>query len=77
MAANVATEFSTNISYSVNDLVLYKGILYKFTSAHTAGTWDPSQVTTVDNSKEAQITRILTGMDNAEKAADYAPAPLP
>ena len=72
MAANVATEFSTGVSYAVDDLVLYGGILYKFTSNHTAGAWNQSQVTPVDNSKEKQITRILAGMDNAEKAADYA-----
>lgn len=72
MAANVATEFSTSAAYAVNDLVLYGGVLYRFTSAHTAGSWNSSQVTAVDSSEEQQITRILAGMDNAEKASDYA-----
>ena len=72
MAANVATEFLTSATYAVNDLVLYGGVLYKFTSAHTAGAWNSSQVTAVDGSEEQQLTRILTGMDNAEKASDYA-----
>ena len=71
MAANVATECSTSVAYAINDLVLYGGILYKFTSAHTAGAWNSSQVTAVDDQKEEQITRILAGMDNAEQAADY------
>ena len=72
MAANVAAEFSTSTAYAVNDLVLYGGVLYKFTSAHTAGAWNSSQVTAVDSSTEQQITRILAGMDNAEKATEYA-----
>ena len=72
MAANVATEFSTSAAYAVNDLVLYGGVLYKFTSAHTAGAWNSSQTTAVDSSTEQQLTRILAGMDNADKAADYA-----
>ena len=71
MAANVATEFLTSATYAVNDLVLYGGVLYKFTSAHTAGAWNSSQVTEIDSSEEQQITRILAGMDNADKAADY------
>lgn len=71
MAENVATEFSTSAAYAAKDLVLYGGVLYRFISAHTAGSWNPSHVTAVDSSKEQQITRILAGMDNAEKAADY------
>ena len=72
MAAKVATELSTSAAYAVDDLVLYGGVLYRFTSAHTAGAWNSSQVTAVDNNKEDDITRILVGMDNADKAADYA-----
>jgi len=72
MAAKVATEFSTSVAYAVDDLVLYGGNLYKFTSEHAAGAWNSSQVSAVDNSEEQQITRILAGMDNAEKASDYA-----
>ena len=71
MAAKVATEFSTTANYAINDMVLYGGVLYKFTGTHTAGEWNSSQATEVDSSKEQQITRIIAGMDNAEKAIDY------
>ena len=72
MATNVAAEFNTGWTYAVNDLALYGGNLYRFTSAKTAGAWDSSKVTAVDDLKEEQITRILAGMDNAEAASDYA-----
>lgn len=72
MAANVAAEFNTGWTYEANDLTLYNGALYRFTSAKTTGAWDSSKVTAVDNQTESDITRILAGMDNAEKASDYA-----
>lgn len=72
MAAKVAAEFSTSVSYAVNDLCLYGGVLYRFTSAHSAGAWNTNHVAAVDNATEQQTTRILAGMGNAEKASDYA-----
>lgn len=71
MATNVAAEFNTGWTYAINDLTLYGGILYRFTSAKTAGAWDSSKATAVDSSIAQQLTRILAGMDNADKAADY------
>lgn len=72
MAANVATEFRANAYYAAKDLVMYEGILYRFLTSHDAGAWNQNQVEPVDNTTEQQLTRILAGMDNAEKAADYA-----
>lgn len=51
-ARMIADEFSTSVDYAVGDLVIYDKTLYKFTSAHFAGAWDPSDVTddvTVDS----------------------------
>ena len=53
---NIGNEFSTTTSYSTNDLVIYEGLLYKFTSDHSAGAW---------NSSEATLTNI-----NIEKLSD-------
>ena len=44
---DVADTFSTAVSYAVGDVVLYDGDLYRFTSAHSAGAWDSSDVTAV------------------------------
>lgn len=53
---NISNEFSTTTSYSTNDLVIYEGLLYKFTSDHSVGAW---------NSSEAILTNI-----NIEKLSD-------
>lgn len=37
-------EFDVENDYAVDDVVLYGGLLYKFTSAHTAGAWDDNDV---------------------------------
>ena len=39
--------FSTSSAYAIGDYVIYQGALYRFTSAHTAGAWDSSEVTQV------------------------------
>lgn len=67
-----AREFSTSKSYSAGDMVIYGGVLYRFISAHSAGTWDESETEKVDSNAEQTLSRILAGMDNAEKATEYA-----
>ena len=42
-------EFSTEVSYEVKDRVIYNKHLYEFTSSHKAGSWNPSDVTNVDD----------------------------
>lgn len=44
---NITDEFSTSKVYSVGEYVNYNGLLYKFTVAHPAGSWDTSHVTEV------------------------------
>ena len=42
------TEFSTATAYAVGDIVTHEHGLYKFTSAHSAGAWNSSEVTEVN-----------------------------
>lgn len=42
---DIAPTFSEDATYSAGTLVYYDGSLYKFTEDHTAGEWDPSEVT--------------------------------
>ena len=43
--ANIADSFDVTKNYSIGDLVLYDGLLYRFTSQHGAGAWNSSHVT--------------------------------
>lgn len=36
--------FSTENDYAIGDVVIHEGILYKFTSAHSAGAWNSEEV---------------------------------
>ena len=67
-----AREFSSSTAYASGDFVLYEGMLYKFTAAHSAGAWTGSDVAAFDDDTDQELTRILAGMDNAEKATAYA-----
>ena len=67
-----ARNFSTSKAYAAGDLCLYGGILYRFTTSHSAGAWNSAQVTEEDSNIEQDISRIVAGTENAEKAADYA-----
>lgn len=44
---DIADEFSLSTAYAVGDYVMYNNILYRFTSAKTAGAWDSTKVTAV------------------------------
>ena len=43
--ADIADSFDVTKNYSIGDMVLYDGLLYRFTSAHAAGAWNSSHVT--------------------------------
>ena len=43
-AINIVPAFSTSAAYAVGAFVSYNGKVYKFTSAHSAGAWNASQV---------------------------------
>ena len=66
-----AASFLTTANYSAGDLVLYDGKLYVFTSNHSAGAWDDSDVATYDNLTELDVARIIAGSENAQKATAY------
>ena len=70
MTGEVAADFSASASYAKDDLVMYDGDLFCFTSAH-AGAWTGQDVEYVDNNVEQQITRIISGYENAQKSAEY------
>lgn len=42
--SDIATEFSTETSYTAGNFVYYEGKLYQFNADHSAGTWDPTDV---------------------------------
>ena len=44
MIENLANPFSTSNNYSINDYVIYEGVLYKFIANHTAGAWNSAEV---------------------------------
>ena len=67
-----ASNFSTSKAYSTGDLCLYGGVLYRFTTSHSAGAWNSAQATEEDSNIEQDIARIVAGTENATKAADYA-----
>lgn len=64
-AVNIVPAFSTSTAYAVGDFVSYNGKVYKFTSAHSAGAWNSSHVTT-SNVKEyvsAKSYAIKSGVE--------------
>ena len=42
--ADIADSFDVTKNYSIGEMVLYDGLLYRFTSAHAAGAWNSSHV---------------------------------
>ena len=48
VSQNMAPEFSTSTAYSPGDIVSYKGKIYKFTVAHSAGEWNASHVSEIN-----------------------------
>ena len=58
---STAEKFSSSRSYVIGDLCLYNGFLYIFTSMHSAGSWNSSDVKAYDDSTEEEIEIILAG----------------
>ena len=42
--SDIATEFSTETSYTAGNFVYHEGKLYQFNADHSAGAWDPTDV---------------------------------
>ena len=67
-----ARNFDPTEDYAVNDLCLYKGYLYIFTSAHSAGDWNPLDVSLYDDANTAIIMELISGRDEYAEEAAYA-----
>ena len=69
-----AAKFSSSENYAIGDLCLYKGDLYVFTSVHSAGAWNSSDVKAYDDSTEEEIEIILAGYKRVLNDVDFANA---
>ena len=66
-----AQAFSASKNYAKGDLAIYNGILYVFTSAHSAGAWTGTDAAEVDESTERKLTEILAVYDNNIKETAF------
>ena len=70
--AITAPEFATDTAYYIDDIVTYEDKLYKFTSDHAAGEWNPahvSETTVVNELLEAGGLDLLA--DEYDSTATY------
>ena len=76
--ANFAPAFSEVTSYAVGDYVTYNNVLYRCTTAHTAGTWVAGHFTqvTVGGDITAINSKIPSTASSTEKLAyvEYSPS---
>lgn len=68
----VARKFLETRNYAVGDLVLYKGELFVFTSAHSASAWDGDDAKRYDDSTMNKIMEIISVYDDTVAAAEFA-----
>jgi hypothetical protein len=61
---NLAPAFSTSTAYSVNQLVTYNGVLYKCSTAHSAGAWNSNHFTAVTLNDVAGVTGVKGNNEN-------------
>ena len=66
-----AQNFSPSASYAQGDLCLYNGYLFEFKTSHS-GAWDADDVDPYDSTMEQDITRIISGCNNAIMATAFA-----
>lgn len=70
--ANFASAFSDSVSYAVGDYVTYNNVLYRCTTAHTAGVWVAGHFTQVTVGGElGEYTRHIR--DVRVNTSTYAP----
>ena len=69
LMTDIAADFSSSISYAVDDYCMYNDQLYRFITAHPAGSWNSNHVTAVSKIT-SEITRKLSDApsDNKEYA---------
>ena len=70
--------FDTSSSYNVGTVVVYQGAMYKFTSYHAPGAWNPSQARKVGvgSSYIAQTEQYQTADAIVSKANEYVDGEL-
>lgn len=62
---SLAPAFSTSTPYTVGQYVTNSGVLYRFTTAHPAGTWNSAHVTAVNLGAEVyNLKSAITALDN-------------
>lgn len=64
--ANFAPAFSTTTSYAVGDYVTYGGVLYKCTTAHTAGVWVAGHFTQVTVGGQLKVQDISSSITTGD-----------
>ena len=58
---SIAPEFNSSSTYTSGSYVYYNNILYRFTTNHTAGAWNSSQVTAVTVGSDIDTRVLKTG----------------
>ena len=61
---SLAPAFSASTAYAIGDYVTYNGKLYRFTTAHAAGTWDSAHV--AQTNLGAEDSALKSAIDNKE-----------
>lgn len=69
--ANFAPAFSDVTSYSVSDYVTYNNILYRCTTAHTAGTWAAGHFTAVTVGERLKPLEAYTAINTLALDATF------
>lgn len=70
--ASLAPAFSTSTNYTAGQYVTYNGALYRFTTDHSAGSWNSAQVTATNIG--ADLNALTSALDNQLVEIDFAPA---
>lgn len=69
--ANFAPAFNETTSYAVGDYVTYNNVLYRCTTAHTAGAWDSTHFTqvTVGGELKSEALHSISGITISQQTA--------
>ena len=67
----VADAFSTLESYDIGDYVIYENNMYRFTSAHSIGAWDNTQVVRVTVGEELEDLSENQNLINSNISDDF------
>lgn len=62
---SLAPAFSTSTAYAVGQYVTNSGVLYRFTTAHPAGTWNSAHVTAVNLG--AEVSNLKSAVNHVEE----------